>query len=138
MAILDDLVAPSVVTSNISMPQLVLRKQTESVGRWRATGAKIRAIKIAGWVLLGSLVAIYTGGLLLGVTAAITVTLVRLLEFIGVIIIPVAGGAFLLWFAYKLFLEPVMRQRRLDRLREYRARRDANLTTDSTDKSDSH
>jgi len=90
--------------------------------------------------VLSGLVLIYAGGFLLGATAAITVTLLRLLEFVGVIIIPVAGGAVLLWFAYKLFLEPVIRQRRLDRIREYRARRDANIATDPAkrDQTDLH
>lgn len=90
----------------------------------------IRALKLAGWILLGSLLLIYAGGLILGVTAAVSLTLLRVLEFIGAVGIPVAGGAFLLWFAYKLFLEPVIRQRKLDRIRELRARRDVNLTTD--------
>ena len=76
------------------------------------------------------MVLVYAGSFLLGATTTITLALVRVLEFIGVIGIPVAGGAVLLWFAYKLFLEPVIRQRKLDRLREYRARRDANRTTD--------
>ncbi|HEY6970374.1 MAG TPA: hypothetical protein VJA94_14290 [Candidatus Angelobacter sp.] len=79
------------------------------------------------------MVLIYAGGFLLGATATVTLTLVRVLEFVGVVAIPVAGGAVLLWFAYKLFLEPVIRQRKLDRIREWRARRDANLTTDDTD-----
>ena len=97
-----------------------------------------RALKIGGWILLAALVLIYAGGYVLGATATVSLMLVRVLEFLGLVAIPVAGGAFLLWFAYKLLLEPVIRQRKLDRIREYRARRDINLTTDETDGTDSH
>jgi len=98
----------------------------------------ILAIKLTICILLGCVALIYAGGLVLGVTATVSLVLVRVLEFIGLVGIPVVGGAFLLWFAYKLFLEPVMRQRKLDRLRELRARRDAKLTPNSTDESDFH
>ena len=111
---------------------------TPSPWRAKATTRKNTAVKIAGWILLGGLVLIYAGGVLLGATATVTLTLVWVLELIGVVVIPVAGGAVLLWFAYKLFLEPVIRQRRLDRIREWRSRRDVNLTTNDTDQTDSH
>jgi len=86
---------------------------------------RIKLVKIAVGILLGALVLIYAGGLVLGVTAKISVTLISVLEFIGAVSIPVAAGSVLLWFGYKFFLEPVIRQRKLDRIREYRARRDA-------------
>lgn len=83
----------------------------------------LRAIKLGGLLLLTCLVLIYAGGLLLGFAATITGFLVRLLEFIGVVGIPAAGGLVLAWFAYKLLLQPVFRLRKLNRLREYRALR---------------
>jgi small neutral amino acid transporter SnatA (MarC family) len=94
---------------------------------------KITAVKIGGWVVLAALALIYAGGVILGATKTISLALVRVFEFIGLVGIPVAGGVFLLWFAYKMLLEPVIRQRKLDRIREYRARRDINVNTDPTD-----
>jgi len=85
----------------------------------------IKAVKIAVGVLLGALILIYAGGLILGVTAKVSMTLISVLEFIGAVSIPMAAGSVLLWFGYKFFLEPMIRQRKLDRIREYRARRDA-------------
>ena len=79
---------------------------------------KRRGFKIAVALVLLCLVLIYLADVLL------------VGEFILGLAIPVLGGAVLLWFAYKLFLEPVLRQRKLDRIREYRAMRDANPTAD--------
>lgn len=84
-----------------------------------------RAIKFAGLIVLICLVLIYAGSLLLGFAATVSTFLIRLLEFIGVLGIPVAVCAVLAWFGYKLFIQPVLRQRKLDRIREYRAQRAA-------------
>jgi hypothetical protein len=83
----------------------------------------LRVIKLAGLIVLTCLVLIYAGGLVLGFAATASAFLVRLLEFIGVVGLPVAGGAVLAWFAYKLLLQPVFRQRKLNRIREHRALR---------------
>jgi hypothetical protein len=68
---------------------------------------------------------LYAGSRILGFSLALSTFLLRILEFLGAVAFPLAGAAVLAWFAYKLLLEPVLRQRRLDRLRERRARRDA-------------
>lgn len=83
----------------------------------------VRAFKIAGLIILACIVLLYAGRLVLGATVTLSLILVRLLEFIGAVGIPLAGCAVLGWFAYKLFLQPVLRQRKLDRIRDYRARR---------------
>jgi threonine/homoserine/homoserine lactone efflux protein len=70
------------------------------------------------------LVLLYAGGLVLGATVTVSLLLIRVLEFTVAVVIPSAGCAVLLWFAYKLLLQPVLRQRKLDRIRDYRARRD--------------
>lgn len=68
---------------------------------------------------------LYAGSRILGFSLALSTFLLRILEFLGAVAFPLAGAVVLAWFAYKLLLEPVLRQRRLDRLRERRARRDA-------------
>lgn len=85
----------------------------------------LRAIKLTGLLLLICLVLIYAGSFLLGFAATITAFLIRVVEFIGVVGMPVAGGAVLAWFGYKLLLQPVFRLRKLNRIREYRALRAA-------------
>jgi hypothetical protein len=100
--------------------------------------SKIKTAKLTGLIVLVGLVTVYAGGLALGFAATVTQALLRVLEFIGVVGIPVAGGVFLLWFAYKLFLDPVIRQRKLDRIRESRAQRAATLRADPTDRTDTH
>jgi hypothetical protein len=84
---------------------------------------QLRSVKIASIALLICVVLLYAGRLLLGVSATVAVFCLRVLEFVGAVGIPVLGGAILAWFAYKLLLEPVLRRRRLDRIRDYRARR---------------
>ena len=74
---------------------------------------KARGFKIAAALIVLCLVLIYLADVLL------------IGEFILSVAVPVLGGAVLVWFGYKLFLEPVLRQRKLDRIREYRAMRDA-------------
>lgn len=85
----------------------------------------VRLVKIAGLILLLCLAVIYAGGLVLGIAGGISAVIIRVLEFIGVVGFPLAGLAVLSWFAYRLLLQPVFRQRKLDRIREYRARRSA-------------
>lgn len=84
-----------------------------------------RAARLAGLIALTCVALVYAGGLLLGFAATVSAFLLRVLEFAGVVLMPVAGGAVLCWFAYKLLLQPVFRQRKLDRIREYRAQRAA-------------
>ena len=69
------------------------------------------------WFILAA-VLILALGIFLGVV-------VGLLEFLVGIIVPVAACAVLAWFGYKLLLQPVLRQRKLDRIRAHRARRAA-------------
>lgn len=89
----------------------------------RSTNA--RAFRLAACILVVSLVLVYAGDFVLGLAATVSAALIRMLEFIGAVGIPVAGGVVLAWFTYKLLLDPVLRQRRLNRIREHRARRDS-------------
>lgn len=87
--------------------------------------SSFRLLKIAALIVLICLTLVYADGLILGVASGISAMLVRVLEFIGVVGFPLAGFGVLSWFAYRLLLQPVFRQRKLDRIREYRARRSA-------------
>lgn len=84
---------------------------------------KYRLPQKARWLIL-AIVLIVIVGVFLGFV-------VRVLELFVGLVIPVAGGAVLASFAYKLFLQPVLRQRKLDRIREYRARRQATHLDDN-------
>lgn len=57
--------------------------------------------------------------------AIVVGVLVPLLEFLIGVVVPMAGCAVLAWFGYKLLLQPVLRKRKLDRIREHRASRAA-------------
>lgn len=73
--------------------------------------------------MLICLALIFAGGLVVGFATTASLAFIRVFEFIGAVGIPLSGAVFLAWFAYKLLLEPVARKRKLERLREYRARR---------------
>jgi len=88
-----------------------------------ASFKSFRAVKVAGLILVISLVLVYAGGLIFGFTIAVSALVIRALEFLGAVGLPAAGAICLAWFAYKLLLEPVHRRHKLERLREFRARR---------------
>ena len=82
-----------------------------------------RLLTIAGAIILISLTLVLAGGLALGFAANTSAFLIHLLEFIWAVGIPVLGAGVLGWFAYKFFIEPVIRRHKLERIRDYRARR---------------
>jgi hypothetical protein len=92
---------------------------TSSVASFKS----FRGAKIAGLILVICLVLIYAGGFIFGFAFVVTVFLFRVLELLGAVGIPAVGGICLVWFAYKLLLEPVRRRHKLERLRDFRARR---------------
>lgn len=57
--------------------------------------------------------------------AVLVGVLLPLLEFFTGVVVPAAGCAVLAWFGYRLLLQPVLRKRKLDRIREHRASRAA-------------
>lgn len=83
----------------------------------------VRVATVAGAIILICLTLVLAGGLALGFAANTSAFLIHLLEFVWAVGIPVLGAGVLGWFAYKLFIEPVIRQHKLERIREYRARR---------------
>jgi hypothetical protein len=88
-----------------------------------ASFKSFRAVKVAGLILVICLLLVYAGGLIFGFTIAVSALLIRVLELLGEIGLPAAGCVCLAWFGYKLLLEPVRRRHKLERLRDYRARR---------------
>ena len=82
-----------------------------------------RLITIAGAMVLVCLTLVFAGGLAFGFAANTSAFIIHLLEFVWAVGIPLLGAGVLGGFGYKLLLEPIRRQRKLERIREYRARR---------------